>query len=328
MLIDPWAWSEARDPFLVLLSALLIDAAIGDPARVYDRIPHPVALVGRVIGWAEARLNTPAATDAQRFARGLGLTIMVTLLAMVVARLVAGLLADVALGWLFEAMVASVFFVFRGLYDHARAVVAALGASLAAAREAVGEIVGRDPASLDRPGVCRAAVESVAENFSDGVVAPAFWFALLGLPGLVGYKAINTLDSMIGHRSARYAAFGKAAAVLDDWANWVPARLAGLLFVAAAALLPGASAARAWQTVRRDADKHRSVNAGWQEAAVAGALGFALAGPRQYGETTVDDAWMGDGRTDLTAEDLRATLRLYLAASVLLMVLVAVLWLV
>ena len=166
--------------------------------------------------------------------------------------------------------------------------------------------------------VARAAAESAAENFSDGFVAPVFWFLLLGLPGLLAYKAVNTLDSMIGHRNARYEAFGKVAARLDDAVNFLPARLAGLLFVLAAWLLPAARGAAAWTTMRRDAPKHRSPNAGWQEAALAGALGLALAGPRQYGGQVVEDHWMGDGRSAVTAEDLGRVLDLYLTAGGLL----------
>lgn len=217
-------------------------------------------------------------------------------------------------GWILEAVLASTLIAFRGLHDHVRAVAEALDLGLAEARTAVAHIVGRDPARLDAPGVARAAAESLAENFSDGVVAPLFWFALLGLPGLCAYKAVNTLDSMIGHRNPRYEKFGKAAARLDDALNWIPARLAGLLLVAAARLLPEARAGDAWRVVRRDAGKHHSPNAGWQEAALAGALGFRLAGPREYPDGPVDDAWMGDGHAELDAAALRAALRLYLVA--------------
>jgi adenosylcobinamide-phosphate synthase len=230
-------------------------------------------------------------------------------------------------GWVLEAVLASTLIAYRGLYDRVRAVAEALDLGLAEARAAVAHIVGRDPLRLDAAGVARAAAESLAENFSDGVVAPLFWFALLGLPGLCAYKAVNTLDSMIGQRNPRYEMFGKAAARLDDALNWIPARLAGLLLVAAAAILPEARARDAWRAVRRDAGKHRSPNAGWQEAALAGALGFALAGPREYPDGPVEDAWMGDGRADLDAADLRAALRLYLVAGALLGGLLAVAWL-
>ena len=168
----------------------------------------------------------------------------------------------------------------------------------------------------------------MAENFSDGLVAPLFWYLLLGLPGLLAYKAINTLDSMLGHHTPRYRAFGKAAARLDDWVNLVPARLAGGLIVLAAAALPSAHARRAWRTMLRDAPRHRSPNAGWQEAALAGALDFALAGPRVYPDETVDDPWMGDGRDALTSRDIHAGLRLYLAATAVAALLIAALWLI
>lgn len=318
-------------PFLILLLALAIDAAVGDPDRLYRALPHPVALLGKLIEVGERRLNAPGAKDTRRFAAGLLLTLAVVALTAIVGWLIARLLSGLVGGWLIEAALASVLLAGRGLYDHVRAVGHALGRGLDAGRAAVARIVGRDPDSLDAAGVRRAAVESLAENFSDGLVAPAFWYGVFGLAGcglagLCAYKAINTLDSMIGHRNDRYRAFGKAAARIDDAANWLPARLAGALVVAGAALLPGASGRRAWRAMRRDAPKHRSPNAGWQEAAFAGALGLALAGPRRYGATPVEDAWMGDGRQELTEADLKAALRLYLAAWSALALLAAGLW--
>jgi adenosylcobinamide-phosphate synthase len=174
-------------------------------------------------------------------------------------------------------------------------------------------IVGRDPDTLDAPAVCRAAIESLAENFSDGIVAPSFWIGGLGLPGGVLYKAINTADSMIGHRTPRYAAFGWAAARLDDLVNLPASRLAGLLIVGAAALC-GADARGGLQAMARDAGRHRSPNAGWPEAAMAGALGLRLAGPRVYDGTLVPDAHMGDGRAEATADDIARALTLYRTA--------------
>jgi adenosylcobinamide-phosphate synthase len=237
------------------------------------------------------------------------------------------LLVDWPRGWIAEALLASSLLAFRDLFDHVRAVRRGLEISLDTARAKVAHIVGRDPETLDEAGVARAATESLAENFSDGVVAPVFWFALFGLGGLAAYKAVNTLDSMIGHRNTRFEAFGKVAARLDDALNWVPARLAGLLLVAAATVLPQASAVRAFGTMWRDAPRHRSVNAGWQEAAMAGALGFALAGPRHYPDGVVPDNWMGDGRAELGPADLNAALRLYLVANALAAGLLAVAWL-
>ena len=184
-------------------------------------------------------------------------------------------------------------------------------------RCAVAMIVGRNPDALDEAGVARAAIESLAENFSDGVVAPILWIALGGLTGRALYKAVNTADSMIGHRTERYDAFGWAAARLDDLVNLPASRLAALWFIAAAALTPGASAFGAAHAIRRDASRHRSPNAGWPEAAMAGALGLRLAGPRIYGETLVDDAFMGSGRREANAADIRRALRLYRTACVI-----------
>jgi adenosylcobinamide-phosphate synthase len=189
-------------------------------------------------------------------------------------------------------------------------------------------IVGRNPERLDEAGVARAAIESLAENFSDGVVAPAFWLAIGGLPAAACYKATNTADSMIGHRTPRYAAFGCAAARVDDFINLPASRLSAVLLVFAA-ITAGASALGAMRAVWRDASRHRSPNAGWPEAAMAGALGLRLAGPRVYGDTLVDDAFMGSGRRDATVEDINRALRIYRAACVaqwVVLVAVAVIW--
>ncbi|MGH6959089.1 MAG: adenosylcobinamide-phosphate synthase CbiB, partial [Dongiaceae bacterium] len=204
----------------------------------------------------------------------------------------------------------------NSLYRHVAAVAEALEAGgLPAGRYAVSHIVGRDPEQLDDAGVSRAALESLAENFSDGVTAPLFWGLLLGLPGLLAYKAINTADNMIGHRTERHEAFGWAAARLDDLVNLLPARLAGATLAAAAAFLRSTDPAVAWHTMRRDAPKHRSPNAGWPEAAMAGALSLALNGPRAYHGEFIDDPWMGaGGRSDATPGDIRRGLRLYVIA--------------
>jgi adenosylcobinamide-phosphate synthase len=259
--------------------------------------------------------------------RGLLLVLLVVLASAGLGWAVERVLLDMSGGWIAEALLASSLLAFRDLFDRVRAVRRGLEIGLEAARAKVAHIVGRDPETLDEAGVARAATESLAENFSDGVVAPVFWFALFGLGGLAAYKAVNTLDSMIGHRNPRYEAFGKAAARLDDALNWVPARLAGLLLVLAAAVLPQARAARAFRTMWRDAPRHRSPNAGWQEAAMAGALGLKLAGPRHYPDGAVPDHWMGDGRADLGPADLNAALRLYLVANALAAGLLAVAWL-
>ena len=316
----------AFDPFALALAALLVDAVTGDPPALYRRVPHPVAVVGRGIEILEARLNDPALPDARRLVRGAAAALLVIAAAAGAGALVHALASAAPAGALFEAIAASVLVAYRGLRDHVGEVVRGLESGLADARAAVSHLVGRDPASLDGPGVARAGVESLAENFADGVVAPLFWYVLLGFPGLLAYKAINTLDSMIGHRDPRYRWFGRVAARVDDAANWIPARLAAALLAGAALALPGASARGALRTAFRDARRHRSVNAGWPEAAMAGALGFSVAGPRRYGGRTVEDAWMGDGRSDLDSKDVRAALRHYVAATALLAVLLAAGW--
>jgi adenosylcobinamide-phosphate synthase len=304
---------------MILLLALVIDALVGDPPGLYRRVPHPVAALGRLIAVIEGRLNRTTAGDAARFTLGVATAAAVIGGAGLIGWGLARGLALLPGGWIAEAILASTLIAFRGLERHVGAVADGLERGLDAGREAVGHIVGRDPATLDSPGVARAAIESLAENFSDGVVAPVFWYAVLGLPGLCAYKAVNTLDSMIGHRDARYAVFGRASARIDDAVNWIPARLAGgLIAIAALGRAPAAFGA-----MRRDAARHRSVNAGWQEAAMAGALGLALAGPRRYGGVVVEDAWMGDGRREATSADIRRALALYRRAGTALAVLLA-----
>ncbi len=309
------AGSTTIDPLLLLLAALALDAAIGDPAAIFRRLPHPVVLVGMLVARLEQRLNRQDHSDRDRRLGGIA-----TVLVVVVAAAGVGALVDLAAArsaWLAvgEVAVLTVLLAQRSLYDHVAAVATALDEDgLAGGRDAIRHIVGRDPQSLDEEGVGRAAIESLAENFSDGVVAPVFWFVLLGLPGICAYKAINTLDSMIGHRSPRYRAFGWAAARLDDVANFVPARLAGLLIAAAAAVVPGTSGKDALVVMVRDARKHRSVNAGWPEGAMAGALDISLAGPRQYNGEQVEDAWIGDGSEDARTADIRRALGLFIVA--------------
>jgi adenosylcobinamide-phosphate synthase len=314
---------ESVGPALVLLAALALDAAIGDPNWLYRWLPHPVALLGRLIGGIEAGLYPSDGIAG----RSRGVLLVVLTLAIVVGvgwAVGAGLrMLDGNWSWAAEAVVVSTLLAFRGLYDHVNRVARALGEGLAAGRRAVREIVGRDPESLDAAGVGRAAVESLAENFSDGVVAPAFWYLLFGLPGLFAYKAINTLDSMVGHETDRYRHFGWAAARLDDLVNLPASRLTAAIFICAALVLPKSSAPRAARTVMRDAWRHRSANAGWCEAAVAGALDLALGGPRLYGGEPVEDAWMGSGRKAVGAPDIRRALRLYLAAGAIVFALIA-----
>ena len=296
---------------LLAAAALVIEAAAGYPQALYSEIGHPVTWIGALIDALETRLNRGGALR-RRLAGALTL-IVVLAAAWFPALALQRWLGGSRLGFLILAVLAASLPAQRSLYTYVKAVADALDAQgLEAGRSAVAMIVGRDPQALDLAGVARAAIESLAENFSDGIVAPLFWTALAGLPGGVAYTAANTADSMIGHRNARYEDFGWAAARFDDLVNLPASRLATLWFVLAARFDGQAHAA--WTAVRRDAGNHRSPNAGWPEAAMAGALGLKLAGPRIYGGVAVEDAYMGDGRREADVADIRAALRLYLRA--------------
>jgi adenosylcobinamide-phosphate synthase len=296
----------------------MIEAVVGYPDRLVHAIGHPVIWIGRLIGALDRALNREGMSDARRHAAGVAALVIIVGVSAAIALALERGLVHLPFGLLWAGILASTLIAQRSLYDHVWRVAEALETkSLAAAREAVAQIVGRDPDALDEAGIARAAIESLAENFSDGVVAPAFWLAAAGLAGGAVYKAINTADSMIGHRTPRYRAFGLAAARLDDLVNLPASRLAALLIVAAAAI-GGKGTAEASRAVLRDARRHRSPNAGYPEAAMAGALGLALAGPRVYGGVKVEDALMGRGRRDTTAADIGAALALYRRADALL----------
>jgi adenosylcobinamide-phosphate synthase len=314
--------------------ALLIEAAAGYPAMLLTAVGHPVMWLGALIGRLDRGFNREAHAPATRRILG-GVALAILLAAGVVPAALAQIaLADTlpfAAALLAAAVLASTLIAQRSLWRHVADVADGLACEgLAGGRRAVSRIVGRNPESLDEPAVVRAAIESLAENFSDGVVAPAFWCAAFGLPGIAAYKAINTADSMIGHRTPRHQAFGWAAARADDLVNLPASRLAALWLILAAALQPGASAGGAIRAVRRDSSKHRSPNAGWPEAAMAGALGLRLNGPRVYGTTRVEDHWMGDGRAEADVADLRRALSLYRLACAIQIaagaILVAIIW--
>lgn len=307
--------------FGVAALALMIEAVFGYPAWLYRLIGHPVTWTGRLIGLLDRWMNREdASADTRRFNGACALAILLFCVGAPVF-LVEKRLYGVAFGDVVAALAASALLAQRSLHAHVARVADGLERSLAAGRAAVSHIVGRDPEALDEAGVARAAIESLAENFSDGIVAPAFWMAFGGVTGGALYKAINTADSMIGHRTPRHVDFGRAAARLDDLVNLPASRLSGGLIVAAALVVPGASARRAWRAMVADAGRHRSPNAGWPEAAMAGALGVALAGPRRYGGRMVQDHWMGDGgRSAATAADVRRALRIYRVADALLIV--------
>ncbi len=303
------------DPLVLLLVALVIEAYVGEARVVFRVLPHPVKVIGNCVEVLERKLNREHRSQMDRAVRGAVLVLFMVAACGVVGWSVAWLSQNHPFGPVLELLLIVVLLSQRGLYDHVRAVGRALrDEGLEPARRAVAHIVGRDPTRLDKHAIARAAIESCAENFGDGVVAPAFWYVLFGFPGLLVYKAVNTMDSMIGHRTPRYRAFGFTAARLDDVLNLIPARLAGLFIAVAALFAPTARPLKALKAMWRDASKHRSPNAGWPEAAVAGALDLALAGPRHYSKETVNDPWVGDGRARATPKDIRRTLYLYLVA--------------
>ncbi|MEK9660146.1 MAG: adenosylcobinamide-phosphate synthase CbiB [Alphaproteobacteria bacterium] len=293
MLLDPTTGPLSLPG--LLLAALLIDALVGDPKWLFRALPHPVALAGSLIGWFDRRLNRESRSESSRALRGLIVTVLVVALAAMIGWAIATLSAVWRHGWIVELVFVVLLVAQRSLFDHALAVAVALATGgVGGGRAAVAHIVGRDPEGLDAHGVARAAIESLAENFADGVVAPAFWYLLLGPVGIAAYKAANTLDSMIGHRTPRHGAFGRAAARLDDALNWLPARIAGAMIVIAALFTPGGTPTRAFRVMARDGGKHRSPNAGWPEAAMAGALSVALSGPRSYAGLAASEPWLGE----------------------------------
>lgn len=309
-------------PPLIILLALIIDALAGDPKWLYRTIPHPVVLLGNLTAMLEKNTNKSGNSDWQQFLAGVQTCVAIIGIATVAGYVVAILCQSFAAGMILLAILASSLIAWRSLYTHVQDVMIGLDVSLDEGRGAISHVVGRDPEGLDESAVSRAAIESLSENFSDGTVAPLFWFVLLGLPGLCAYKAINTLDSMIGHRNERYEYFGKAAARIDDAANYIPARLTALLIVVAACLVKGANAKVALRAIFNDARYHRSFNAGWPEAAMAGALGITLAGPRVYGGVEVPDRWMNEnGARDAGPEHILRALMLYRVAGGLTMAL-------
>jgi adenosylcobinamide-phosphate synthase len=304
----------------VALLALAIEAGAGYPDGLFKRAGHPVTWIGALIFALDKRLNVESDSFALRRAKGVTTLAILAATALAAGAAIERVAGALPFGLFVLAILGSTLIAQRSLYDHVDAVARGLSASLEEGRREVGKIVGREVALLDEAGVARAAIESLAENFSDGVVAPALFLGLFGLKGALLYKAVNTADSMIGHKSARYLAFGWAAARFDDLLNLVPARItAGL--VGAAAWAIGADARAACETALRDAPKHASPNAGWPEAAMAGVLGLSLGGPRRYGEVEVFGATLGTGRREASAKDIFRALTIYKAA-------LAALWLI
>ena len=306
------------DNIPLVLLAMAIDAIIGDPNWLYRNIPHPIAAIGSMINQLDLLLNRPQWKNLTR--KILGILFIITVLSVAggIGWSIQIGLTLIELGQWPEAIVVSIFLAQNSLYRHVKNVAEAIVSDgLDAARVSVSHIVGRDPASLDESAICRASIESLSENFSDGVIAPIFWYLIAGIPGILIYKTLNTADSMVGHLNDKYTHFGWASARLDDVANFIPARLTALLIFLTAMIIPSAQGFKALESCLRDANRHRSVNAGWPEAAMAGALNIRIAGPRVYNGIVVNSPWMGDGNPDLRSNDINQALQLYFAANIL-----------
>lgn len=315
---------------LILIIALLADWQFGEPEILWSRMPHPVVLFGKAIRFCDEGFNLESDPDGLRYRKG-GFVIA----GLVIASIVAGLMLNWLfgffgpVGWVLEGFVVFAHVAQRSLTDHVGAVATGLRhGGIEGGRRAVAMIVGRNPEVLDRSAVSRAAIESLAENFSDGVVAPAFWYAVFGLPGLIAYKMINTADLMIGYHNQKYEFFGKVAAQIDDGANWLPARISAFLIAAGALVQVGAGSAKAaLVTAFRDHGLHRSPNAGWPESAMAGAAGFALGGPRLYPQETVQQAFLNaSGKLNLGADDIDHAISIITPAFFSGVALIALVW--
>ena len=313
------------DPLILMLIAILIDAYVGDATYLTRYIKHPVVWVGDIVGALDQKLNRVNRGNIARLVRGILLVLFVIIVVSIFSSSVAWLTLIHPWGWVVELVLVISLLAGRGLYNHVLLVARGLEMNVQAGREAVSHIVGRDPTVLDEYGVARAGIESLAENFADGVIAPVFWYLLLGFPGMAIYKAVNTMDSMIGYKNERYRYFGAAAARLDDVLNFIPARISGVLIIIAAVFTPRASPTESFKVMMRDAKKHRSPNAGWSEAPMAGSLDLALSGPRRYGDQVVNDPWIGQGRARVTPADIHRALYLYVVANIVNFTLIAAL---
>jgi adenosylcobinamide-phosphate synthase len=300
--------------FAGLTLALVVERLVRYPKPLQQKIGHPVEWMGSLIAKLEADLNNG---DARRL-KGVAAVVLLMVITAIPAVFISTFLVQFKFGWIIEATISMAFIAQHSMHEHVSAVEKGLSLSLDEGRKTVSRIVGRDPKDLDESAISRAALESLAENTSDAIVAPALWFALLGLPGIVVYKAINTADSMIGHKSERYLDFGWAAARLDDLVNLPASRLSGLLFAAAAAWNDRQRGIEALRIMWRDASKHESPNAGWPESALAASLAVKFGGPRSYDGVAVDLPWLGEGREVLSRDDISKGLRLYGTAMTML----------
>ncbi len=311
--------------FALVALALVLEYFVGYPQAIFKMIGHPVQWIGKLIAYLDEGLNDPDLEDQDQRNHGIFAVLALCLAVGIPAYIAAKFLSYVQYGWIINVALATTMIAQKSLRDHVSAVARTLPQSIIDARKQVGKIVGRDPNALDESGVAKAALESLAENTADGVTAPIFWYAIAGLPGIVIYKAINTADSMIGHKSEKYLHFGWAAAKLDDLVNLPVSRLTGLLFAAAAWFKSKTRAQAALNAMWRDASKHQSPNAGWPEAAMAGALDLKFGGPREYDGDKVELAYMGDGRLQLIAADIDKGLELYDRALLILLAVAVVL---
>lgn len=281
---------------MIVAAAMILDGILGEPDALWKRAPHPAILLGMVVGALDEGLNKG---NAKRARGVLALAVLIG-----IAWGIAWLVGLLPFGWIIEILIGFTLLAQRSLVDHVSAVAQALEQGLAEGRRSVAMIVGRDVEVLDKAGVARSAIESAAENVSDGVIAPLFWFVVAGLPGILIYKAVNTADSMIGYRTPRHLEFGWAAARFDDVLNLIPARLTAML------ISLEALSATPFHAALREAGQHRSPNAGWPEAAMAARIGVALSGPRAYHGQMTDDPFVNpDGRHDLGSADIDAAVR-------------------
>ncbi len=287
----------------MVLLALVLDFFMGEPKKIWDRLPHPITLMGQLVNWLDETLNK----GSQRRTKGFFTVVVLVLIAFIPGLIFEKLNNIPVLGVginVIEIIIAAILIAYRSLIDHVNDVATALQTDLQQGRNAVSLIVGRDTRQMTGSDVSRATIESAAENFSDGVVAPVFWFLILGLPGILIYKMINTADSMIGYQNQKYANFGFAAAKLDDVLNWLPARISAVIICSVH------FHRLAFDVVFKDADLHRSPNAGWPESAMAGVLDVALAGPRSYDGQMSDDLFINSrGALDLGAADILRSIK-------------------
>ena len=306
------------DPLFILLLALVLDWYFGEPEVLWSRIPHPIVLFGKAVSYADQHLNSSSDDNNTQYKKGAIAISILIVAALLVSFLLQGLIGSTGVfGFIIELFIVFVLLAQKSLADHVEMVANGLkDEGLEGGRKAVGMIVGRDPGSLDQSGVSRAAIESLAENFSDGVVAPAFWYAIFGLPGIIVYKMINTADSMIAYRNEKYLWFGRVAAQIDDLANWLPARISALLIAIGAGMLNGnAGFKNALIVALRDSGLHRSPNAGWPEAAMAGGADLALGGPRIYPDEIVQQAYLNSsGKRKLGVGDIQKAIQIFTLA--------------